>query len=283
MESWREELYHYGILGMKWGVRRYQNPDGSLTASGRKRYAKDLKKANRLDDLKSISNSGRRNYSRKAAKAQIKANKAQTNLSKLKSKEAKLQNKSDALTSKYKSQESNFHLGKARQTYEQKLKVDAKLSKMQSKVAKGEAKANAALANLSKQENGKLEFKSAAQKYAAKGEILTEKMIKKYGLTKTEIDQDKANLKAGKSVERLKDTSNKEKVKSMVDEYNANKSDYDNIAKDQAKERREIEKAEKSAAKSNHEYATGVANIMKTNHVDYDTAVKMYEEKKRRR
>ncbi len=32
------ELRHHGIMGMKWGVRRYQNPDGSLTALGKERY-----------------------------------------------------------------------------------------------------------------------------------------------------------------------------------------------------------------------------------------------------
>lgn len=39
-----EALAHHGILGMKWGIRRYQNKDGSLTAAGKKRYDAEMAK-----------------------------------------------------------------------------------------------------------------------------------------------------------------------------------------------------------------------------------------------
>lgn len=42
------ELYHHGIKGQKWGVRRYQNPDGSLTAEGMRRYGLALKGARKM-------------------------------------------------------------------------------------------------------------------------------------------------------------------------------------------------------------------------------------------
>mgnify|MGYP000621304828 CR=1 FL=1 len=39
-------LKHYGILGMRWGIRRFQNKDGTLTDIGKERYAKSLEDGN---------------------------------------------------------------------------------------------------------------------------------------------------------------------------------------------------------------------------------------------
>ncbi len=44
-------LFHHGILGQKWGIRRFQNEDGTLTSSGRSRYR--LKRKENINDISS--------------------------------------------------------------------------------------------------------------------------------------------------------------------------------------------------------------------------------------
>lgn len=44
-----DEMYHHGIKGQRWGIRRYQNKDGSLTPAGKKRYSDGEQKQTRYD------------------------------------------------------------------------------------------------------------------------------------------------------------------------------------------------------------------------------------------
>lgn len=53
------ELYHWGIKGMKWGIRRFQNKNGSLTPFGKKRYSEphgDYTNAHSKKSVKEMSN-----------------------------------------------------------------------------------------------------------------------------------------------------------------------------------------------------------------------------------
>lgn len=46
-----DDILHYGIKGMHWGIRRYQNPDGSLTEEGKKRYSEELLRNTRSSNV----------------------------------------------------------------------------------------------------------------------------------------------------------------------------------------------------------------------------------------
>lgn len=73
------ELYHWGVRGMRWGVRRYQNKDGSLTKAGQRRYNKEM--ARLKEEERIVKNKER----------------TQTKISKLTKKEAELEARNLAL------------------------------------------------------------------------------------------------------------------------------------------------------------------------------------------
>lgn len=73
MSKW---LMHYGIIGMKWGVRRFQNEDGTLTDLGKKRYEKNLDRY--VGDDGQLNERGQKKYDRLVKKANANYDYAET-------------------------------------------------------------------------------------------------------------------------------------------------------------------------------------------------------------
>lgn len=68
--SCNEELYHHGIKGMRWGIRRFQNPDGSLTKAGIRRYGDKSPYEVRTSDGDTfhVSKGSKNNYNTRSSK-----------------------------------------------------------------------------------------------------------------------------------------------------------------------------------------------------------------------
>ena len=137
MVVYSDELCHYGIRGMRWGIRRYQNPDGTLTEAGRKRVSKLRDSNSRLtgkrDKLTKRMEFQTRKYANSISKANQKAAELRVKeygLFTTKARAAKLEYKASKLEARAAQKAMKIDRTKARIA-----KIDALVSKNNRKIS----------------------------------------------------------------------------------------------------------------------------------------------------
>lgn len=97
-----DELYHHGVKGQRWGVRRYQNPDGTLTAQGQARLAK--LRGNEIGKVQNRMKTDEQSYLKKKTKLQQKIDVANAKGN---------EKKANKLTAKYEDTKKKYESGKS--------------------------------------------------------------------------------------------------------------------------------------------------------------------------
>lgn len=108
------ELQHFGTLGMKWGVRNYQNEDGSLTPAGKERYGSKIENYKTgVERTLTKTASNAQYYQQKASKYYDKADANRTRLlfnnEKLASKQESKGRRNQAKANRYVSRGANYY------------------------------------------------------------------------------------------------------------------------------------------------------------------------------
>ena len=243
-EPAEDELTHWGIKGMRWGVRRYQNPDGTLTPAGRKRYDKEMSRLKAEEKV--LKN-------RKATAAKLQ---------KLNDKKKANEDLKKELDGEKPSKKSKFSLKKSSDKGESKSLKD--MSNDELRQLKERAQLERDYLDLQRQiSNLTPKQISKGQKFLenlgkTSKEVLTP-MVKKAGDKLVDDILKKAGIGANekktykKVAEELKDEYNAKKFRSMIDELDKQTANAKQAAKDTKKAEKqaakEDKKAEKQAAK----------------------------------
>ena len=73
-----EDLEHSGVQGMKWGIRRYQNEDGTLTEAGKARYGRGIRRIQKLEAQSAKNQIRAKKFKKKSADKEFASLKAWT-------------------------------------------------------------------------------------------------------------------------------------------------------------------------------------------------------------
>lgn len=202
------ELYHHGVKGMKWGVRRYQRSDGSLTAAGKKRYSDSpalAKQRSQMQSAKSILDASTKAY--RKADVKFRYVPLSNNAAELKRTRAKMQSDDIAYRKAKLKYETNKEVARIKDDnikFESKSKHRLRLEKQYREMGMDELQAEAAANNRIRTE--KILAASAALTVAACGAYIANKKIRE------RVD---GVIKAGESLQRIEGVDTNGKLHSV--------------------------------------------------------------------